>query len=118
MKNVQQALTWIPYAVLGRIHPNVFVDRDISKEKSPSFLAKILPGGYTIEHTHSGTEIIDILQGMARISLDGIEKTYGKGECCTVCPGTRHRVVNDTNECCIVRATFDPPFCMQKTTFV
>lgn len=78
----------------GITKANMFMDTNIKIMKS------VLEKGCSIgEHTHkTSSEIIYIISGTAKCTLDGKEELVHKGEC-HYCPkGSTHSIANATNE--------------------
>ena len=103
---------WLPYTVNDVEHPGVLVQFQEARLR-----ARILPGGGTIPHQHSGTEIITIISGRGVLFKDGREIVLLPGLRERILPNIIHSIRNDLQETLEIEAVFDPPFDQQTTTF-
>jgi mannose-6-phosphate isomerase-like protein (cupin superfamily) len=67
------------------------------------------PGERAREHVHPGMEErFEVLEGVARFRIDGVERTVGPGEVVTVAPGTPHIGWNPGTDAVHLRIEFRP----------
>ncbi len=74
-----------------------FVLEDASTHKVKRIIVK--PGGrLSYQYHHHRSEVWTIVEGEAVITLDGVDKTYKKGEVAKIPLGSKHRIHNQSKD--------------------
>lgn len=108
-KNVEE-IAWRDYEP----HNNVLIRTLFENEEETQIYAKVKPGGATIPHYHSGSELFFVISGNGKITLDAKqEMELRQGDSFFVPPKTLHQVENNRKEDLIIISTFQPAFSKQ-----
>ncbi len=103
---------WQPYTVDNITHPGVLVHWD--NDEHSQLTAKLEGGGQTIPHTHSGTEVVEVIHGRGVLIISGKAHRIERGDIIQI-PAGRIHCLRAFFGGMMVRAVFHPPFPEQKT---
>lgn len=74
-------------------------------EDAPTHKVKrieVYPNGrLSYQYHQKRAEVWTIIQGIAHVTLDGIEKEYQPGEVIQIAQGTKHRIANKQEQACV-----------------
>lgn len=99
----------IPVLSASKENPN-FRKVLLTGKKSQLVAMRIPPGGEVGEEVHEHVEqTLFVLEGSARVQLDGVESVAGVGDAVVVNPGTRHNLLNAGDTDLVLYTVYAPP---------
>ena len=115
--NIIQHRNVTPFTTKDGSQIRELLNADISSVRNQSLAEATLPaGGATAEHYHRETEeIYYILQGQARMRLEGEEQVVGPGDAVAISPGQKHKIWNTGDTPLIFLCCCAPPYSHEDT---
>jgi len=99
----------IPVLNASKENPN-FRKVLLTGQKSQLVAMRIPPGGEVGEEVHDHVEqTLFVLEGVARVMLDGKESAAAVGDAVVVTPGTRHNLLNGGDVDLVLYTVYAPP---------
>ncbi|MDI3481213.1 MAG: hypothetical protein PWQ97_868 [Tepidanaerobacteraceae bacterium] len=92
-------------------HREVYINTLLDETENKNIivrLAKIMPGGEIMPHTHENQETIYFLEGEGSVLADGERRRVKKGGLVNVPAGCEHGILNDTDGELLLYCVFAP----------
>jgi quercetin dioxygenase-like cupin family protein len=98
---------WVKNPIHREVYLNTLLDENENQNVIVR-LAKILPGGEILPHTHKNQETFYFLEGEGSVLINGERKRVKKGELVNAPAGCEHGILNDTSEEILLYCVFSP----------
>ena len=98
---------WVKNPAHRELYVNTLLD-DRDNENVVVRLAKLMPGGEILPHTHKNQETFYFLDGEGSVLINGERKRVGKGELVNAPAGCEHGIINDTGKEILLYCVFSP----------
>lgn len=92
-------------------HREVYLNTLLDENENLSVivkLAKIMPGGEIMPHTHKNQETMYFLEGEGNVLVNGQRKIVKRGEMVNAPAGCEHGILNDTGREILLYCVFAP----------
>jgi quercetin dioxygenase-like cupin family protein len=98
---------WVKNPAHREVYLNTLLDE---KENDHVMIrvAKIMPGGEILPHTHKNQETFYFLEGEGSVLVNGERRRIGKGELVNAPAGSEHGIINDTDREILLYCVFSP----------
>lgn len=98
---------WVKNPAYREVYLNTLLDES-ENEHVVVRLARILPGGEIMPHTHKNQETFYFLEGEGSVLVNGERKRVKKGELVNAPAGCEHGILNDTDREILLYCVFSP----------
>lgn len=98
---------WVKNPAHREVYINTLLDENENKNVIVR-LARIMPGGEIMPHTHKNQETFYFLEGEGSVLACGERKRVKKGELVNVPAGCEHGILNDTDREIVLYCVFAP----------
>lgn len=97
--------------ITGKAKQNTFFRQVLETGKHTQIVVMSIPAGGEIgEETHQGTDqVLYLVEGEAKVVLNGEEKAYKNGDIVLVHDGTRHNFINTGAQDLKIITMYSPP---------
>lgn len=98
---------WVKNSTHREVYLNTLLDESENQHVVVR-LAKILPGGEILPHTHKNQETMFFLEGEGSVLVNGERKRVKMGELVNAPAGCEHGILNDTQKELLLYCVFSP----------